>query len=148
MTNKSFADPVKYKTLNNGLIETEEEYTFWFNKIGYGKFYKVPKGTLSNKASIPLLLKPLWNLIPERIRNSWLKSFIMHDRMVGEHGQSILNIKYRHSNGQIEIIQRHITWKTAAIWLKQGIKCTDKRPWMRYPIFWAVQAWGKVKKLF
>ena len=147
---KKFTDPIgfyRHPTIKGAKV-TKDAFIFWWSysptKL-MGQYVIIPAGTITNGPSIPWFLLPLWALLPASVKNAWLKSFIMHDRMTAEFGQSIPKIMILVC-GQSEVHDHKPSWATAAKWMKRGIETSKKWTWVRYPLWHAVRLWGNLRR--
>jgi len=145
MSNTVFG--INPNTARPGVGVTTNGFRVWWNGVeGHGRFVEIEEGTFTNKASVPDWLMWLWLLIPEAVRNAWLCSFVMHDRMVSEFGQSIPPIQWTDGITTYVLVTSP-SRREAAKWMKRGIKMSGRWIWMRWPLYQLVRLWDRWVKI-
>lgn len=138
----SYSRPLKCKPRNDGFYESLDCFRFYYDSSKTGEYVEIPKGFLSNGASIPTLFQKLFNWKPTS--PYWIQAAFMHDGLVGENGVFLPVIN------EITSESRYVTWMEAADWFNKALDVKQKNipdcPDLNRILFVkSVKAWGFIK---
>lgn len=123
---------------DNRLWETSEECQFDIDVNNYGYTLVIPKGTVSNFASVPPIFR---GLILTTRPNQAIPSFI-HDCLVSEYGNYAFTMA-KNSNGNSTVF----TWALSSLVFDELAKQMGMKDWRRKLMVWAINLYGRFRKV-
>lgn len=137
----SFTRPLEIEYLpDSDLYRTLESFKFYYDDSLSGDFVIVPKGLLSNGASIPLAIRKLFGWEPMDPR--WVQAAFLHDALVGEFG-----VRVPIYSNKVE--PRWPDWNESTKWFDKALAVRMKGQslsFKRRSFVFCVKQWGRFRK--